>query len=139
MYKNNKKLYVSLSIILISLVFFLISSSKKENKTSHSAISPISAEKNNESITILVGQTTAHLSVLPNTFLYDALIQAKNAGKISFSGKNYPGLGFFVTDIGTLHSSNGKNLIYYINGQEAMVGVSSYILKGGDIILWELK
>jgi len=91
------------------------------------------------STTILIDKTTINLQSTPNTTFYDALVQAKNDGKITFSGKNYLGLGFFVTDIGTLHSGNGKNLLYYINGKEASVGVSSYLLKNGDFIEWKLK
>ena len=89
------------------------------------------------SVTVLAGETTIHLQ--PNVIFYDALVRAKNAGNITFSGRTYTGLGFFVTDIGTLHSGNGKSLIYYINGKEASVGVSSYTLKDGDVIKWKLE
>ena len=101
--------------------------------------SPKNIEENNQSVTILAGGTTVYLSFLPNTIFYDALVQGKNENKISFSGKNYPGLGFFVTDIGTLHAGSGKHLLYYINGKEATVGVSSYTLKDGNIIEWKLE
>lgn len=92
---------------------------------------------NSESVTILAGDKTIHLQ--SNITFYDALVQTKNDGKITFSGKNYPMLGFFVTDIGSLHSGNGKNLLYYINGKQASVGVSSYTLKDGDTIEWRLE
>ena len=39
-------------------------------------------------------------------------------GKINFEGKNYPGLGFFVTKINSLTNGEGKNLMYDINGVE---------------------
>lgn len=97
------------------------------------------SENNFQSVTILAGDITVHLRVPPNTIFYDALMKAKNSGTIMFSGKNYPGLGFFVTDIGTLHAGGGKNLLYYINGKEANVGVSSYTLKDGDVIEWKLE
>ncbi|MFA6076813.1 MAG: DUF4430 domain-containing protein [Candidatus Paceibacterota bacterium] len=96
-----------------------------------------SSPQNSQSVTVLAGDTTIYLQ--PGIIFYDALIQAKNTGKITFSGKNYPGLGFFVTDIGTLHMGNGKNLLYYVNGKEANVGVSSYTLKEGDVIEWKLE
>ena len=60
-------------------------------------------------------------------------------GKITFEGKEYPALGFFVTEINGLKSGGGKNLMYYINGTEASLGVSSYIIKEGDSIEWKLK
>lgn len=95
--------------------------------------------KNTENIIIILGEETINLSVPQNTLFYDALAQARNQGQITFDGKNYPGLGFFITDIGTLHAGGGKNLLYYINGEEATVGVSSYTLKDGDIIEWKLE
>ena len=119
MSKNNKKLYTGLVIILLFFAFVLVPSFKKESQISDSIISPV--------------------KFAPNTLLYDALVQEEKEGRIDFSGKMYPNLGFFVTDIGTLHSGNGKNLIYYINGKEAAVGVSSYKLKDGDIIEWKLE
>ena len=64
---------------------------------------------------------------------------AREAGTLSFAGKNYPILGFFVTDIGDLHATGGENLFYYINGEEALVGVSTLSLKDGDVIEWKLK
>ena len=71
--------------------------------------------------------------------LYQEMSDEKNAGHISFSGKEYQGLGFFVTDIGSLHEGNGKYLFYYVNGVEASAGVSTFVPKVGDLIEWKLK
>ncbi len=60
-------------------------------------------------------------------------------GGVAFSGRMYPGLGFFVTSVGALHEGNGRHLIYSVNGKEASVGVSSYVPKQHDIIEWKLK
>lgn len=136
MSKYNKKLYIGIFVILLLFVFFLIPSFKKENQIIETQKN---AQENNQSVTILAGKITTHLLLPSKTLLYDALTQAKNTNNISFSGRNYPGLGFFVTDIGTLHAGNGKNLLYYINGKEATVGVSSYTLKDGDVIEWKLE
>ena len=105
----------------------------KENSAPH-----ISSEKM-ISVTIIAGDQKANLEVVRGMSLYDALVLAKENEDISFSGKNYSGLGFFVTDIGSLHSAYGTHLFYSINSSEASVGVSSYILKNGDIIEWKLK
>ncbi len=137
--KLNRKIYIIFLSVLILFVFFIIFISNKENKTLDSSTSLYSKNINTESAILKIGDTTTNLSFPANTLLYDTLIKEKTAGKIVFSGKNYPGLGFFVTDIGTLHTGNGKNLLYYINGKEATVGVSSYTLKNKDIIEWKLK
>lgn len=92
-----------------------------------------------ESATLSAGDVKINIPFAPDTIFYDALVQAKTAGTINFSGKNYPGLGFFVTEIGTLRAGGGKSLLYYINGKHASVGVSSYTLQDGDIIEWKLE
>ena len=88
---------------------------------------------------MIVGNQTISLSLSPNETLYDALKEAQISGKISLSGTTYPGLGFFITSIDTLKSGNGKNLMYYINGTQATVGISTYIPHNGDIVMWELE
>lgn len=168
MTKNSKKLYTGIFIVLVFFIIFLLTwrlnrqvvkpipiiettanikiaipSSAKKPPTKTQILNPIisaTPEKENaEKVTLILGNQIINLSFEHNTLFYDALAQAKDEGKIIFSGKNYPGLGFFVTDIGTLHAGNGKNLLYYINGKQASVGVSSYTLKDGDIIEWKLE
>ena len=91
------------------------------------------------SATVIAGEANAILSFDDGDTFYDALMEARNEGKLQFSGKNYPGLGFFVTEIGSLRSGDGKYLLYYINGKEATVGVSLYRLMDGDVIEWKLE
>lgn len=54
----------------------------------------------------------------------------------SFKGKEYSSLGYFVEEINRNKGTPGKYWIYYVNGKEASVGISKYILKNGDIIKW---
>ncbi len=137
MSKFHKKLYILIAIFFA--IFLLVFSVTPFAATKNDLSLKSTEYKKSQSVTILAGKIKADLSVPADTFLYNALLQAKNAGTMEFSGKNYPGLGFFVTDIGTLHSGNGKNLLYYINGKEATVGVSSHKLKDGDIVEWKLE
>lgn len=91
------------------------------------------------SITIKAGETIANITIIPGQNLYEILQNKTNNNLIPFKGKDYSGLGFFVTEIGTLRSSKGKYLFYNINGVEATQGISSYIPKEGDVIDWELR
>ena len=86
-----------------------------------------------------VGSQTISLPLSPNETVYDALKYAQAQGEISFTGTIYPGLGFFITSIGALKSGNGENLMYYVNGTQATVGISSYIPHDGDTIVWKLE
>ena len=161
--KPTKQFYIKLliffSIIFIISVFWSIKINTPAQtlevnlaKNENLAKTALSAKKQNQNTTkivenksetqsasIITGNVTTQISFAPNTIFYDALVEARNAGILDFSGKNYSVLGFFVTDIGTLHSGDGKDLLYYINGKEATVGVSVYILKDSDVIEWKLE
>ncbi len=88
-----------------------------------------------------------YLSVLGNEYkteiktkssVYEAMkkIEEENINTFSFKYRETPGLGYFITEINNTKGKPGKYWIYYINGVEASVGVSNYILKEGDIIKW---
>lgn len=87
----------------------------------------------------VIGEVIYTIPISENMTAYDAMVYAMQNNIFSFEGKKYPMLGFFVTKIGTLDGTQGKNLMYYINDKEAPVGVSAYTLQKGDIIKWKLK
>jgi len=147
---TNKKYYIALFVIVIITIGALAFEIENIQIKKSSPLAPLhsngegngsfaSKSEVNSFITLVIGNINTKLVIVPNQTLYDVLVGAKKSGQIEFSGKNYPGLGFLVTDIGTLHSGDGKYLFYYINNKEASVGVSSYLLKDGDIIEWKLK
>ena len=92
-----------------------------------------------EQITLIAGDLNIKLDFKEGQTFYEVLMAEQEKGKFTFNGKNYTGLGFFVTDIGDLHEGDGKNLLYYINGKEASSGVSVYIPKNGDLVEWKLE
>ncbi len=91
------------------------------------------------SITVVAGETKVGIPYVENETFYSTLVSAQKSGLVTFAGREYSGLGFFVSDIGDLHMTPGKNLLYYINGKEASVGVSTYIPKNGDVVEWRLN
>ena len=138
MSKNIKKLYITIFVILCLFVVAIFKTTPSQPKNSVPLFDQGGARSGNfASATLSAGNVKIKISA--GTSLYDALTEVRKENKIEFSGRDYPGLGFFVTDIGTLHAGDGKYLFYYINGKEASVGVSSYKLKDGDIIEWKLK
>ena len=64
-------------------------------------------------------------------------LQNVKENNFSFSGEDHPGLGFFIKEIDGVKGKAGSYWIYYVNGEEASVGVSNYILKDGDIVSWK--
>jgi hypothetical protein len=147
---SHKKYIISsiLILIILSKVFLFLftenNSSKNENLENTEILKKnISLKEakitNIGFVKLKIADTNLELPLTPDATLYDTLLSAQKEGMISFSGKNYPGLGFFITEIESMRNENGKYLFYYINNQEASVGVSVYLPKDGDIIEWKLK
>lgn len=166
--QKKKSIYLIFGIIamgLIAYVFFLKSNSdiqefeaqtqdtqvqrEKELKSSvFGVVTPKVNTVQNASISdqlvfskarISIAGEDLEVKITEDMSVYDAMKILREEGKITFEGKNYPALGFFVTKINSLESGNGKNLMYDINGVEASVGISTYEIKEGDIIEWKLK
>jgi hypothetical protein len=64
-------------------------------------------------------------------------LQNNKENNFSFETKEYPSLGIFVEGINGINETPGKYWIYYVNGKEASIGISKYILKSGDVIFWK--
>ena len=134
--KPYKKIFIPISILLV--LFFVFLRVNRETIQSQILLNTIDTTSS-YSINILAGDINVHISFKSGISLYEVMEEAREKKQIDFKGRNYPGLGFFVTDVGSLHEDNNQNLMYYINGQEAEVGISSYVPQDGDIISWELK
>jgi len=93
----------------------------------------------NIKFTLNVLDKTYKASIKEGATLYDAMnnIQSVKENNFAFSGKEYPSLGFFVKEINGVKDGSGKYWLYYVNGKEASVGASVYVLKEGDIISWK--
>lgn len=128
-------------IVIIALGMILGFSLVGKNKSTNPAENTQSSLRTDKiiSASMQVGADVVQLKTKEGTTLYEALVQAQSEGKVMFVGQNNPSLGFFITDIGLLHTGNGKYLLYYINGEQAAAGISAYILKDGDVIDWKLE
>lgn len=73
--------------------------------------------------------------------LYDSFIRMRDLDLIKFEEKKFSSLGSYIYSINNIKElpREGKYWIYYVNGKEGNVGVSNYILKEGDQIMWKLE
>jgi len=99
----------------------------------------LSKETNTISVLFQILDKRYELEISENTNVFEAMkkLQDDKKGEFSFNYKEYPGMGAFVNEINGIKGKSGAYWIYYVNGKEASVGVSSYILKEGDSILWK--
>lgn len=71
--------------------------------------------------------------------VYDFMNKLANDGKISFTEKNYLGMGKFIVSINEVSGNGERNWIYYVNGKKAEIGVSNYKLNQGDVVSWKYE
>ncbi|MDQ5971344.1 MAG: hypothetical protein QG566_290 [Patescibacteria group bacterium] len=102
-------------------------------------VNEVKEKTQTETITLIAGEINKKLEFNSGQTLYEILFAEFSKNLLEFKGKEHIGIGFFVTDIGTLHQDDGKYLMYYINGIEASSGISVYNPKDGDVILWKLN
>ena len=92
-------------------------------------------------ITLVVEGVPHDLQVPLSSSVYDVMSQARAAGVMKFSGKEFSGIGYFVEEInGKREDLRGRHFwILYINGQKAKAGVSSLFVNNQDIIEWKYE
>ncbi|PIR68302.1 hypothetical protein COU49_01925 [Candidatus Nomurabacteria bacterium CG10_big_fil_rev_8_21_14_0_10_35_16] len=142
-FMNKKQYKIIFLLSFIFLITFFVFLNIYKRVTPATLVSHLvdEADAQTETISIILtfGDKTLNLSFNQGMSLYEIFTQAQEKGEIDFSGRKYPGLGFFVTEIGHLRHGVNDNLMYFVNGEEAEVGVSSYVPEDGDIINWQLK
>ena len=166
--KNNRKIifsYILIIFIIGFISFFVLFFSDKKQKyieqkqpdvsvgykiqldtqpqaqvfRAKQELQSLKEEYNTSYATLKITDQEFIVPITNDTTVYDAMYKLSSEGKIKFEGKEYVGLGFFVTAVNSLKSGNGKNLIYYINNTQASVGISTYVIQEGDVIEWKLE
>src|SRR3989338_10253018 len=101
----------------------------------------LTIEQLTNQVTVRVDDKDYQTNFVSSTTVYDLMTKLKSKDEISFSGKEYSGMGFFVDEINGVKNDNlfGKYWIYYINGESAQVGISNYIIKRDDLIEWKYE
>ncbi|MEY4747053.1 MAG: hypothetical protein RLZZ416_102 [Candidatus Parcubacteria bacterium] len=58
---------------------------------------------------------------------------------LSFSGRDYSGLGFFVDAINGKKNADDHYWFLYVNASSSQTGASRTILKPGDVVDWRYE
>ena len=89
--------------------------------------------------TFIVAEKEYTITVTQDKTVLDAMRALSAAGTFTFTGREYPGLGFFVDSIDGKKNAGGKYWVYYVNGVSATSGVSSQLVRTGDRIEWKYE
>lgn len=93
-----------------------------------------------ESITITVASSTYTVGIEDGENVIDAM-QALAAQESSFTytGEEYPGMGYFVESIDGKENGSGSYWFLYVNGTSSNTGASATAVHPGDAIEWRYE
>jgi len=69
----------------------------------------------------------------------DAMRTAASAGHLTFTTREYPGMGQFIDSINGKKNENGTYWILYINDTSSTLGASTASIGPGDTVEWRYK
>ena len=101
----------------------------KTKKVSQTAPKALSVDKIKVSLGVLDKKYEVEIKENPSVFEVMKDLQNREENNFDFKYKEYPSLGIFIYEINGVKGTPGLYWIYYVNGKEASVGVSNYILK----------
>ena len=100
-------------------------------------ISPAAAQTPN--VIFSVPDASYSLYAQPDTTVLGAMRILASTSDFTFSGHDYPSLGFFVESIHGKTAGKGHVWIFYVNGEKSQKGISQTILSAGDTIEWKYE
>lgn len=89
--------------------------------------------------TLSIGGVAYPVTVAQGGTVIDAMRALAASGAFTFTGREYPGLGFFVDSINGQVSAGGKYWVFYVNGVSATVGAGATEVHAGDTIEWRYE
>lgn len=90
-------------------------------------------------ITILIGSTSYPVYAKPGSSVLGAMQEAASTSAFTFSGRDYPSLGFFIESIAGKKNADGLYWFLYINGKSSDTGASQTRVSAGDTIEWRYE
>ncbi len=91
-----------------------------------------------ESVRITVG-TASYVPCVASEVTVLAAMQEATKDGLVFTGREYPGLGFFVESINGTSGGDGYYWFLYINDESSSTGASGTLVRPGDIVEWRYK
>ncbi len=88
---------------------------------------------------LVVGEASYPLAVSAGGTLIDAMNALAASSGFAFTGREYPGLGFFVDSINGRANGGGMYWILYVNGASSAVGASEAPVRPGDVFEWRYE
>lgn len=148
MFKKKSKI---LNIVIFLIIFLFIAFGffflkEYEDLASKNISKNVSVEKqleiktgNSKKVTFEINDIKFEHDFKRGSTVYDLMEQLKKEEKITFTDKNYVGMGKFIDSINGKKGNSDYAWIFYINGEKAQVGVSNYKVNAGDVISFKYE
>jgi len=141
--KNNKSAIIILFFFLtVGLFYYFYNTPQTKIEENTPQIGPKAlSEENGVSLFVLDKKYEVEIREDSSVFEVMQKIQEESMGNnlFSFKYREHPGLGIFINEINGKKGGEGGYWIYYVNGEEANIGVSNYKINNGDIISWKYE
>ena len=112
--------------------------SPKASPQKSTAVSTTTSEVQTAATLVIDGKSYAiRITVGENVF--DMMRSLETAGDITFTSREYVGMGHMILSINGKASNGEMTWIFYINGKQAQKGVSSIIVSPEDMIEWKYE
>lgn len=139
MFKSKKiKILIILGFIISLFFIFFLTSHTASDELSFNSIGKTYGVNINKAVLEINGQKYES-EISGQVSVYDFMNKLRREDKISFTEKNYTGIGKFIDTINGIKGNNDKNWIYYVNNKKAQVGVSNYKITTGDVVSWKYE
>ncbi|MFA5773578.1 MAG: DUF4430 domain-containing protein [Candidatus Paceibacterota bacterium] len=143
--KNNKK--ISIAFIIFSILFigffYYFNFQIGVKLLSEVQKGPKALSVKNVEVSLNVLDKKYEVEIREDSSVFEVMqkIQEESMGNnlFSFKYREHPGLGIFINEINGKKGGEGGYWIYYVNGEEANIGVSNYKINNGDIISWKYE
>lgn len=90
-------------------------------------------------VTISVDGRSYAAYVAPGGSVLDAMNELASTTDLTFTAKDFPGMGEFVGSINGKENTGGSYWFLYVDGKESSAGISSTVLQPGDAVEWKYE
>ena len=140
---NRNYINIGILIVLVAAVFAVSRTERTELPAATAAASPTATTGAPlpivDNVTLKAGATTYSAHIEKSENVLDLMRSLVLTSGFTFTGKDYPSLGFFVESIDGKRNGDGKYWILYINGTSSDLGASRATIHAGDTVEWRFE
>lgn len=97
------------------------------------------ATAHSSDVSLTAGSTSYAMPFAAGASVLDLMRAAAASSSFTFTGHDYPGLGFFVDAIDGVDAAKGSHWFLYVNGVSSETGASQTMLHPGDEVEWRYE